>query len=85
MVEQDHPGIAVVFPHLRHDLCEVETRHDVRDDEHVLSIDLGDRGLPFGCVGEGDDHIGVAVLHRLVRDEGMEERLNRWRGCRGVQ
>ena len=61
-------------PHLAR---EVEPGHDVGDDDDGVAEHLAYEPFAVGGVRERDDRVGVRVQHRRVRQERMQQRLDR--------
>ena len=86
--EQDEPLRAVVgllVPRCAHRPGEVEPRHHVGHVHDVVTEDLTRQFVAVGHVGDGQHEIGMAVQHRHVRQEGVEQRLDRRLRCGGVE
>ena len=59
---------------------EVEARHDVGNDDHLVAVDLADALLAVGGVGDGQHRVGVRVIDVLVRQDRVQNGLDRRRG-----
>ncbi len=64
--------------------CQVETRHHVRDQHHIIAIDVADALRAIGGVGNREQRIGMGMIDVRVRQDRMQDRLDRGRGRAGA-
>jgi hypothetical protein len=64
---------------------EDEARHHVGDHEHAPAVELLDALLAARRVGEGDDRVGMGVVHEAQGDQRMQDRLDGRIGGRGIE
>ncbi len=58
---------------------EIEARHHVGDDDDEVAVDLADPRLAVGGVGDRQHRVGVGVVDPLVRQDRVQDRLDRRR------
>ena len=66
-------------------LGEREARHDVGHQCGALAVDVGRQRLAVGLVGQRQHGVGMGVVDELVRQEGVQQRLDRRVGRLAVQ
>ena len=59
--------------------CEIEPRHDVGDDHDLVAVQLANACVAVGGVGDRQHRIGVGVIDVFVRQDGVQNRLDRRR------
>jgi hypothetical protein len=64
---------------------EVEPGHDVRNDHDAIAVDVADALLAFGRVRDRKHRVRVRVVDVLVRQDGVQDGLDRRRGRPGAQ
>ena len=64
---------------------EIEARHHVRDVHERIAVDLADAGGTIGRVGNRDERIRVRVIDEFVRQQRMQDGLDRRRGRTSAQ
>ena len=57
-------------------LGQGEARHHIRHQHHPLAVDLAADPLGVGLIGQGQQRRGVGVIHKGVRQEGVQQRLH---------
>ena len=86
MLEQDQAfDVRIGLEHLRRGLGEAEARHDVGHIADARAEDLAAQRLAVGLVGEREHRGGMGVVDEFVRDEGVQQRLDRRIGRRRVE
>ncbi len=86
VVEQEQPldrGVGLVDFGGR--LGQTETGHDVGHDAQPVAEDLARRFDRIGQVGQDQERRGMGMVHVSVRQEGVQQRLNRRVGGGAVQ
>ena len=63
----------------RTSLGEVEPRHHVRDHDDRLAVDLAHARFAVRGVGDREHRVGVGVVDEPVRQERVQDRLDRGR------
>ena len=58
-------------------LGEREARHDVGHDAHAAAVDLGAERRAVRLVDQAQHRVGVGVVDEVVRQEGVQQRLDR--------
>ena len=64
-----------------HGLGEIEPRHQVRDDDHRLAIELADALFAARRVGDREHRVGMRVIDEPERHAAVEDRLDRGHRC----
>ena len=83
---QDQPlDVGLRLEHTRRFLGEAETRRDVSNDSHAPVIDLARQGLTVRLVDQRQHGSGVGVIDEFMRQEGVQQRLDRGVGRGGVE
>ena len=78
-----HVGLGVV--HLGRQLGEAEARNDVGHEPHAAVVDLRHQLFPVRLIDQAQHGGGVRVVDELVRQEGVQQRLDGRVGCRGIE
>ncbi len=81
--EEEALGIGVLVKGVGGGLGQCETGHDVWDKGQAVAEEFARGGGDLGQVGEDEEGSGVGVVHDLVRNPGVQERLDRGLGRRG--
>ena len=66
-------------------LCQNKPRHDVGQNQHLGAVDFPQDAIAIGAVADGNHRIGMAVVHVLVGNEGVQDSLYRRSGRGGIQ
>jgi hypothetical protein len=85
VLEQHHAeraGAGLAGKGARSQPREIETRHDVGQDDHRVAVDLPHAALAAGAVGDRHHRIGMGVVDVLERQRGVQQRFDR--GRRGI-
>ena len=69
--------LGLLVEHIGGGLGEAEARHDVGHEAHALAVDLAAQLLAVGLVDQAEHGVGVGVVDELVRQEGVQQRLDR--------
>ena len=64
---------------------EIETGHDVRDDDDPPAVDFANALLALRRIGHREHGVGMRVIDVRVRQDGVEDGFNRRRGRAGAQ
>ncbi len=86
MVEQHHANSAragLLGEATRAHAGQIEARHHIGHDHHLVAIDLADSLRSALGVGDGDDGVGMGVVDVFVRQGGVEYGFHRGGGRRG--
>ena len=88
-VVHEHQALQVVAPCLTHQAGafagQIEAGHDVRQYQHPITVHGAHVPFALGVVGEGEEGVGVGVVHVLGRDDGVQDGLHRGGGGVGAQ
>ncbi len=86
VLQQDQSlAIGIGGEDLRGLLGQVEARHDVGHERRASAIDLAADLVAVGLVGDREHRVRVGVVDKLVRQEGMQQGLDRWVGRRRIE
>ena len=85
LVQDQAFGLRVLLEYRRGRLGETEARRDVGDDPHAPVVDLARQGLAVGLVDQRQHGRGMGVVDEFVRQEGMQQRLDRGVGRGGIE
>ncbi len=77
--EADRRSCRVFRPQRGDGLGEIEAGHHVRHDHDAFAVDLADGAGAVAEVGQRHHHVGVAVEHGRVREQRMQQALDRGR------
>ena len=81
VVQQDHRlAVRLLLEQLRGFPGEREARHDVGDQHDVFAEDLAAERRPVRLVGQRQHGVGVGVVDIAVRQEGVQQGLDRGGG-----
>ena len=83
---QDQPlDVGLLLEHFGRGLGEAEARRDIGHDAHAPVIDLARQRLAVGLIDQRQHRGGMGVVDEFVRQEGVEQRLDRGVRRRGVE
>ena len=77
LVQDEALDVGLLLEHFRSNLGEAEARRDIGDDPHAPVIDLARQRLAVGLIDQRQHRGGVGVVDEFMRQEGMEQRLDR--------
>ena len=64
---------------------EIETRHDVRDDDDPLAVDVANALLALRRIGHREHGVGMRVIDVRMRQDGVKDGFDGRRGRAGAQ
>ena len=85
LVQDQAFGLRVLLEHGGSRLGEAEARRDVRHDPHAPVVDLARQGLAVRLIDQRQHGGGMGVVDEFVRQEGMQQRLDRGVGRGGIE
>ncbi len=85
LVQDQALDVGLLVEHLRGGLGQAEARRDIGDDAHPPVIDLARQRLAVRLIDQRQHRGGMGVIDEFMRQEGMEQRLDRGVGRGGVE
>ena len=77
LVQDQAFGFRVLLEHIRRRLGQTEARRDIGHDPHAPVIDLARERLAVGLIDQAEHRSSMGMVHEFVRQEGMQQRLDR--------
>ena len=77
LVEDEAFDLGIALEHLGRDLGEPEARHHVGHEAHALAVDLAAKLGAVVLIDQADHGVGMGVVDELVRQERVQQRLDR--------
>ena len=77
LVQDQALDVRLLLEHLGGGLGEPEARRDIAHDAHAAVIDLARQGLAVGLIDQGEHGGGMGMVDEFMRQEGMQQRLDR--------
>ena len=86
VLQQDQAfDVRILFPDTRAGLRERKTGHDIRHQCHAVSVEILAYAIAIRLVGDRQDCIGMGVIDEFVRQECMQQGLDRRIGRGGIE